>query len=242
MKALSNYSNHIFKAAGSCKRDLPERNTRFCLQLCPSVSALMSEAATSPESSSQSRGLRVLPNGDVYEGEFEGNLPHGHGLLTYYNGSIYSGAFQRGKKHGFGSYRWSDGNVYKGNWENGAMHGTGVMTYSEGGSYSGSFFAGKKHGDGVFIDKRGNRFACPWDQGVMTGHGTIVFHTGTCYNGDIAAGQAHGSGSCEYSLNRKEDGSWVGCIYTGLWCRGVQTGHGIVKYALPVWPHTAMLF
>ena len=122
--------------------------------------------------------------------------------------------------------------MYKGQWEKGSMHGTGLMTYSEGGSYNGSFVAGKKHGEGVFIDKKGNRFSCPWDQGVMTGNGTIIFHTGTCYQGDIAAGQAHGSGTCEYSLNRKDDGSWAGCVYTGLWCTGLQTGSGLVKYAL----------
>jgi hypothetical protein len=64
----------------------------------------------------------------------------------------------------------------------------------------------------------------------MTGNGTIVFHTGTCYQGDIAAGQAHGSGTCEYSLNAKDDGSWAACVYTGLWCRGQQTGRGLITY------------
>jgi hypothetical protein len=64
----------------------------------------MSDAAPAPAQISRTSGVRVMPNGDVYEGEFEGNLPHGHGLLTYYNGSIYSGAFHMGKKHGFGTY------------------------------------------------------------------------------------------------------------------------------------------
>jgi hypothetical protein len=64
----------------------------------------MSEAASNAAALALSSGVRVLPNGDVYEGEFQGNIPHGHGLLTYYNGSIYSGAFVMGKKHGFGTY------------------------------------------------------------------------------------------------------------------------------------------
>ncbi len=64
----------------------------------------MSEPASDAAALALSSGVRVLPNGDVYEGEFHSNIPHGHGLLTYYNGSIYSGAFLLGKKHGFGTY------------------------------------------------------------------------------------------------------------------------------------------
>ena len=59
-----------------------------------------------------------FPNGDVYEGETAGGMPHGKGKAVFANGDVYEGDFVSGKYHGMGTYISADGKVRAGEWEN----------------------------------------------------------------------------------------------------------------------------
>jgi hypothetical protein len=48
------------------------------------------------------RGTLTYPNGDKYEGEFNGTSPHGKGTLTFKDGSKFEGQIKDGLKHGHG--------------------------------------------------------------------------------------------------------------------------------------------
>ena len=62
------------------------------------IFVIMSEEASDAAPPSLTSGVRVLSNGDVYEGEFQGNIPHGHGLLCLADGSFFFGSFVHGHR------------------------------------------------------------------------------------------------------------------------------------------------
>ena len=49
--------------------------------------------------------------GQLYEGEYEDDLPHGEGVLKFKNGDKYEGQFDHDKFKGHGVYTSSDGSV-----------------------------------------------------------------------------------------------------------------------------------
>jgi hypothetical protein len=54
------------------------------------------------------QGKLIFPNGDVYEGEFEKDLPHGEGKYIFSNGSVYEGEFAKGHLHGHGLFHFQE--------------------------------------------------------------------------------------------------------------------------------------
>ena len=54
------------------------------------------------------QGKLFFPNGDVYEGEFEKDLPHGEGKYIFNNGSVYEGEFAKGHLHGHGLFHFQE--------------------------------------------------------------------------------------------------------------------------------------
>ena len=54
------------------------------------------------------QGKLIFPNGDVYEGEFEKDLPHGEGKYFFSNGSVYEGEFAKGHLHGHGQFHFQE--------------------------------------------------------------------------------------------------------------------------------------
>jgi len=74
-------------------------------------------------------------NGDMYEGEFENNKPHGGGKMTYKDGRVQEGI-------------WKDGNIdYEGELK---PHGSGEMIYTSGSMYEGEWKESKRHGKGIY--------------------------------------------------------------------------------------------
>jgi hypothetical protein len=69
----------------------------------------------------QGWGRWQLPNGDLYAGDFDADLPHGKGLYLWRGesgeqGNRYSGEFRAGKKHGQGVLLTAQGDRYEGRW------------------------------------------------------------------------------------------------------------------------------
>ena len=45
-----------------------------------------------------------FPNGDRYVGEYQEDIPHGHGVYLFATGQSYEGQWVRGRKHGWSIY------------------------------------------------------------------------------------------------------------------------------------------
>ncbi len=56
--------------------------------------------------------------GDVYDGEWRGGMPNGHGSYTHANGERYVGEFKDGNRHGQGTFTFANGKRFEGIWEN----------------------------------------------------------------------------------------------------------------------------
>ncbi|XP_066927004.1 radial spoke head 1 homolog isoform X2 [Clytia hemisphaerica] len=152
------------------------------------------------------RGKAILPNGDVYEGEYENGKRHGYGVYTFVSGAKYLGHYVHGRKDGSGKLHNEDGSFYDGNWTNGMKCGKGVNCYSNGDRYQGDWFHNKRHGhgkyefkktgsvyDGRWVDghwhgigeliHQNHRYVGTFDQGLPTGKGKYIFNSGIAQHG-----------------------------------------------------------
>jgi hypothetical protein len=93
------------------------------------------------------KGRIKFPNGDVYEGDFNGGKMEGKGLLTSENGDRYHGQFKNGFKHGVGQFQAQAGERYAGTWLYNKREGDDAVAMEVDGSrYEGSYTANQKHG------------------------------------------------------------------------------------------------
>ena len=78
------------------------------------------------------RGIKVMPNGDRYEGDFSDDFRDGKGLYVWgdktpWAGDRYEGEYRRDLRHGWGVFQWSNGDRYEGQWQDDLRMGLSVM-------------------------------------------------------------------------------------------------------------------
>lgn len=56
----------------------------------------------------------MLPNGDIYIGQYRNGLRHGKGVYVFKNGAQYNGDWRHGQKYGQGIFWYPDGTRYEG--------------------------------------------------------------------------------------------------------------------------------
>merc|ERR1712147_300536 len=101
-------------------------------------------------------GRAILPNGDIYEGEYQCGKKHGEGTYKFKNGARYVGVYSENKKDGKGTFYYPDGDTYEGNWTHDLRNGTGTYTYASSGSrYIGHWVDGSIQGAGKYIFELG---------------------------------------------------------------------------------------
>lgn len=86
-----------------------------------------------------------------YEGQWETDAQHGHGVQKWSDGRTYHGQFVRGRFSGSGRMFWHmrrEQAVYEGQYVEDQKHGYGKLTWPDGCSYIGDWVEGKRHGHG----------------------------------------------------------------------------------------------
>jgi len=78
------------------------------------------------------KGIKVMPNGDRYTGDFRDDFRDGQGLYVWgaktpWAGDRCEGEYRRDLRHGWGVYQWGNGDRYEGAWDNDLRMGPSVM-------------------------------------------------------------------------------------------------------------------
>jgi hypothetical protein len=85
---------------------------------------------------------RVLPNGDVYEGEVVDHLPNGQGTYRYSEDDrICVGSWVNGQMQGQGEITWPNGKQLHGHFESNSPVGECKVAWADGRTYEGSLTA-----------------------------------------------------------------------------------------------------
>ncbi|XP_062434697.1 alsin isoform X2 [Rhea pennata] len=135
-------------------------------------------------------GVYSYATGEVYEGCFQNNMRHGHGLLrsgklTSSSPSMFIGQWTMDKKNGYGVFDdITRGEKYMGMWQDDLCQGNGVVVTQFGLYYEGAFSTNKMMGTGILLSEDDTvyegEFADNW---TLSGKGTL-----TLPNGDYIEG------------------------------------------------------
>ncbi|XP_026298638.1 radial spoke head 1 homolog isoform X2 [Apis mellifera] len=121
------------------------------------------------------RGKALLPNGDMYVGQYCKGLRHARGLYVFKNGARYDGEWRQGVKYGQGTFWYPDGTRYEGEWKRDTKYGFGVYYYINGDVYEGSWKKNLRHGMGSYLYASTNtKFMGTWIKDRMQGPGQLI--------------------------------------------------------------------
>jgi|688.fasta_scaffold03123_35 hypothetical protein len=163
----------------------------------------------------------INPDGsiDVYEGNLNDRIKHGHGKQTWSNGTVYEGNWENNVISGVG--RLTDplplGEVmyiptYQGNFENNQKSGHGTMIYADGSVYTGDWQNDTMHGNGRIQYKDGDIYVGSWVNDIKHGKGKQSYHDDpdfTEYEGDFENEEPHGKGTMKFRDGSRYEGDWV---------------------------------
>ncbi|XP_043557727.1 ankyrin repeat and MYND domain-containing protein 1 isoform X3 [Chiloscyllium plagiosum] len=107
-------------------------------------------------------GLQEWPNGWRYEGQFEGNMKHGHGIFQWASGEYYVGSFYKDHRHGHGIYVWPDGSKFTGMFYLDRKDGYGTLEMKDGAIFQGLYKADERFGPGVLTYPNGRQDVGLW--------------------------------------------------------------------------------
>lgn len=162
-----------------------------------------------------------LEHGIRYQGQWQGNRRHGHGLLCRPDGSSYEGTFVESRAHGYGKYVAANGNRYLGQWQADQAHGYGKYVQADGTTYEGEWKCNEKCGRGIESWPDGARYEGSYAANCKHGEGT--YSTGSLgyalatYDGQFVSDAMEGEGRYLAA---------DGCQLSGQWQGGQMSGHG----------------
>ncbi|XP_075812552.1 alsin isoform X2 [Microtus pennsylvanicus] len=140
------------------------------------------------------QGVYSYASGEVFEGCFQDNMRHGHGLLrsgklTSSSPSMFIGQWVMDKKAGYGVFDdITRGEKYMGMWQDDVCQGNGVVVTQFGLYYEGNFHLSKMAGNGVLLSEDDTIYEGEFsDDWTLSGKGTL-----TMPNGDYIEGYFNG--------------------------------------------------
>lgn len=140
------------------------------------------------------QGVYSYASGEVFEGCFQDNMRHGHGLLrsgklTSSSPSMFIGQWVMDKKAGYGVFDdITRGEKYMGMWQDDVCQGNGVVVTQFGLYYEGNFHLNKMAGNGLLLSEDDTIYEGEFsDDWTLSGKGTL-----TMPNGDYIEGHFSG--------------------------------------------------
>ncbi|XP_018562615.1 radial spoke head 1 homolog [Anoplophora glabripennis] len=193
-------------------------------------------------------GSALLPNGDIYEGNYYHGKRHGNGTYCFKNGARYKGNWRKGLKHGKGEFLYPDGTRYVGDWKKDFKHGQGIYYYVNGDTYEGCWYKGWRHGLGTYTFKKVNvtHFGT-WKEGRMDGPG-IYNYPQYRYHGNFERNLPKGPGCFTFNAKYMQHGFYINMRdpafdYVGVEDLGLDEGdhptevedRGNPRGIVPIW-------
>ncbi|XP_077304712.1 alsin isoform X2 [Lithobates pipiens] len=136
------------------------------------------------------QGTFWYANGEVYEGCFQDNNRHGHGLLrsgklTSSSPSMFIGQWVMDKKTGYGVFDdITRGEKYMGMWQDDLRQGNGLVVTQFGLYYEGAFSTNKMMGCGVLLSEDDTVYEGEFsDDWTLNGKGVLRMSNGDCIEG-----------------------------------------------------------
>lgn len=142
-------------------------------------------AAQGGESRSLQERFDKRRSGAVYRGEVntQTNKPEGRGIKIFPNGSVFEGYFTEGHVHGIGRGVTSRGEVYQGQFSFDQMEGQGYFQWPDGSMYDGEWRSGKKNGKGKFFWTNGQIYEGEFKDNECNGNGLVYYPCGKIFEG-----------------------------------------------------------
>ncbi|XP_066135020.1 alsin isoform X3 [Saccopteryx bilineata] len=145
------------------------------------------------------QGVYSYASGEVFEGCFQDNMRHGHGLLrsgklTSSSPSMFIGQWVMDKKAGYGVFDdITRGEKYMGMWQDDVCQGNGVVVTQFGLYYEGNFHLNKMMGNGVLLSEDDTIYEGEFsDDWTLSGKGTLTMPNGDyiegCFSGEWGSG------------------------------------------------------
>ncbi|XP_069564858.1 radial spoke head 1 homolog isoform X1 [Brachyistius frenatus] len=153
-------------------------------------------------------GKAVLPNGDVYQGEYQNGKRHGQGTYHFKNRAKYVGDYSHNMKHGQGTFYYPDGSKYEGMWVEGSRQGHGIYSYPNNDTYDGEWLGSMRHGQGVYHHHQtGSKQKGAWVNGKMESAGEYI-HSNHIYKGNFVNNNPNGPGKYVFDIGCEQHGEY----------------------------------
>ncbi|XP_035380643.1 alsin isoform X1 [Electrophorus electricus] len=137
-------------------------------------------------------GTLRYASGEVYEGSFQENMRHGHGMmrsgkLNSTSPSVFIGQWVQDKRTGYGVFDdITRGEKYMGLWQDDQRQGTGVIVTQFGLYYEGNFSGNKMMGTGVLLSEDDTTFEGDFSEDwTLSGKGTLTMPNGDYIDGSF---------------------------------------------------------
>lgn len=150
-----------------------------------------------------SKGIRIGPDGDRWEGEYKDGLLNGQGTHTFAKLPKYDyrGMFKDNKYNGQGEQTFPNGEKRVGEFKDGDFS-KGVVTYPNKTKYEGDFKKDEPHGKGKLTYELGTTYEGDFEHGMYHGQGRLIYLNGDHQIGLFRAGRFVG-GNAKFSGSLK---------------------------------------
>ncbi|XP_066542491.1 alsin isoform X2 [Hoplias malabaricus] len=172
---------------------------------------------------------------DRYKGHWKEGKMHGFGTYWYATGEVYEGSFQENQRHGHGmlsSGRMaspSSSSVFVGHWLHDKKNGYGVFDdITKGEKYMGMWLEDQRQGNGAVITQFGLYYEGVFSNNKMMGKGLLLCEDDTAFEGDFSE---------DWVLNGKgvlsmPNGDTFDGIFVGEWGSDLKVAGSFIKPSL----------
>ncbi|XP_041935817.1 alsin isoform X4 [Alosa sapidissima] len=161
---------------------------------------------------------------DHYQGNWKEGKMHGFGTYRYATGEVYEGCFQDNMRHGHGMLRSgklnsSSPSVFIGQWVNDRKCGYGVFDdITRGEKYMGTWQDDQRQGHGVIVTQFGLYYEGAFSNNKMMGTGVLLSEDDTTFEGEFSE---------DWTLSGKgiltmPNGDYIEGSFSGVWGTGLK--------------------